>query len=255
MEQTTGIAFAHELGQVGAKQDVVDRIRFGIRQGLHHTAGIEFAQGRGLLGHKLNVGLRGFEQGLERCRSRLTVFVVGVDHGPALFLQLDRLRHQHRCLHVSAGTQTEGVGVATLPCELVGQGLTGQEKGFLLFGKVRHGQAGIGQESAGQHVNFFARDQLFGHAHGIARIGVVISGDELKLFTHQSTGRIDFVNGQLHAFFVGLQKCGLGFVAVDLADLDRVLGLSGQGRPSQNRQRHGATKSVDCFHGGSPRVG
>ena len=240
LEQATGIAFAHKFGQVGTKQDVEDGIGFGIGQGLNHATGIELAQRRGLLGHKLHIGLRGFEQGLESGDCRLTVFIVGVDHGPALFLQLDRLWHQHGRLHIGAWAQTEGVGVAALPSELVGQGFAGQEKGFLLLGKVGHGQAGVGQEGAGEHIDFFARDQLFGHPHRIARVGVVVAGDEFILFTHETTGGIDLVNGQLHAFFVGLQKSRLRFVAVDLTDLDGVLGLGGHGGPSQGRQRDGA---------------
>ena len=240
LEQAAGIALAHKLGQVSAKQDVVDGIGLGIGQGLHHAARVEFAQRRRLLGHELDIGLCGFEQGLEGGDRRLAIFIVGVDHGPAFFLQLDGLGHQHGRLHIGAGAQTEGVGVAALPGELVGQGLAGQEKGFLLLGKVGHGQAGVGQEGAGEHIDFFARDQLFGHPHRIARVGVVVAGDEFILFTHETTGGIDLVNGQLHAFFVGLQKSGLRFVAVELTDLDGILGLRGHGGPSQGRERDGA---------------
>jgi len=126
-----------------------------------------------------------------------------------------------------------------LPGQLVGQRFPGQEKSFFLLGKVGHGQTGVGQEGACQHIDFFTRDQLFGHAHRITRVGVVVARDQLEFLAHHATGRIDLFNGQLHALFVGLQESGLGFVAVEFPDLEGVLGLRGHGDPGKGCQRNG----------------
>ena len=138
LEQAARVALAHELRQVGAEQHVEDRVGLGVGQRLHHAAGIDLAQRRRLLGDELDVGLRRLQQLLEGGHGRLAVLVVGVDHGPALLLQLGRFGHQHRGLHVGAGAQAEGVVVAVLPDDLVGQRLAGQEEELLLLGEVGH---------------------------------------------------------------------------------------------------------------------
>ncbi len=156
LEQTTGIAFTHELGQVGAKQHVENRVRLGVGQCLHDAASVELAQRRRLLGDKFDVRLCRFQQSFEGCYGGLTVFVVGVHQSPTLLLQLGRFRHQHGGLHIGTRTQTVGVLVAAAPDDLVGQRLAGEEEELLLLGKVGHGQTGVGQEGAHQHVNLLA---------------------------------------------------------------------------------------------------
>ena len=254
LEQAAGIALAHKLGQVGTEQHVEDRVGLGVCQGLHHAAGIQLAQRRCLLGDEFDIRLRGFQQLLEGGRSRLAVLVVGVNHRPAFLLELDRLGHQHRALHVSAGAQPEGVAVAVLPDDLVGQRLTGQVEKLLLLGEIGQCQPDVGQKGAGQHVDLFTRDQLFGCAHRVTGVAVVVPGDQLDLFAIESAGGVDLVDGQLHALLVGLQKGGLRLVAVDLADLDHALGLCGgdgqrlQQRLQQREGGGGCEGSAD--HGG-----
>ena len=92
-----------------------------------------------------------------------------------------------------------------------------------MLGKVGQGQADVRQEGAGQDIDFFTREQLFGGTHGFAGVGVVVTDDQLELFAVDAACSIDLFNGQVHAFFVGLEESGLGFVAVDLADLDDAL--------------------------------
>ena len=73
-------------------------------------------------------GCAAFSSSLKVGRGRLAVFVVRIDDRPALLLQLRRLGHQHRRLHVGRGAQAEGVAVAVLPDDLVGQRLGGEEE-------------------------------------------------------------------------------------------------------------------------------
>ena len=223
LEEASRVAFAYELGQVSAEQDIENRVGLGVGHGLHHAARIHLAQRRCLLGHKLDVRLSGLEQLLEAGGGRLTVLVVGVHDGPALFLHGDGIGHQHGDLHVSRGAQAVGVAVAVLPDDLVSQRLRGQKENFLLLGKVGQRQADVRQEGAGQDIDFFTREQLFGGAHGFAGVGVVVTDDQLEFFAVDAACGIDLFNRQVHAFFVGLEKSGLGFVAVDLTDLDDAL--------------------------------
>ena len=252
LEEAARVAFAHELRQVRAKQHVEDGVGLGIGQRLHDAAGVHPAQWRGLLGHKLHVGLGGLEQLLERRHGRLPVFVVGVDHGPALFLHLGGLGHQHGGLHVGAGAQAEGVLVAALPGHLVGQRLARQEEKLLLLGEVGHRQAGVRQEGARQHIDLLARHQLFGHANGVAGVGVVVARDQFDLLAIDAARSVDLIDRQLHAFLVGLQESRLCLVAVDLANLDHALGKHwGQGKGQCSRSR-GTHEVSSHRHGETP---
>ena len=182
LEQAARVAFAHKLGQVSTEQHIDNGVRLGVGHGLHHAARINLAQRRRLLGDKLDVRLRGLEQLLEAGGGRLPVFVVGIHDGPALFLHGHGLRHQHGDLHIGRGAQSVGIAVAVLPDDLVGQWLRSQKENFLLLGKVGQRQADVRQEGAGQDVHLFTREQLFSGTHGLARVGVVITNDQLKLF-------------------------------------------------------------------------
>ena len=223
LKQATDVALAHKLGQISPEQHIENRVWPGIGQRLHHAAGVQLAERRRLLGHKLHIRLRRLEQLLESGYGRLAILIVGVHHSPALFLELDGFWHQHGCLHVGARAQAVGVFVAAAPDDFVGQRFTCQEKEFLLFGEIGDCQAGVGQESTGQHINLLTRNQLFGHPHRVARVGVVVARDQLDLFTVDTARRVDFFHRQVHAFLVRLQKGGLGLVAVELADFDHAL--------------------------------
>src|SRR6185503_2999412 len=101
LEQPARVSFAHEFLQVGGEERAEDGIGLRFGQRLDHRAGFDLAEGRGLLGDELDARLRLAEQPLERCGRRLAVFVIRVNDGPALLVQLGRFGDQHRCLHVS----------------------------------------------------------------------------------------------------------------------------------------------------------
>ena len=142
-KQATGIALAHELGEIGGKEHVEDGVRLGVSERLHHAARIDLAQWRGLFGDEFDVRLRGLEQGLEGFHRRLAVFIVGIDQRPAFLFHRHHLRHQHRHLHVGRRAQAEGVTIAALPDQLVGQRLAGQKKDLFLPGIVGQRQTDV----------------------------------------------------------------------------------------------------------------
>src|SRR3546814_18832046 len=63
------------------------------------------------------------------------------------------------------------------PDDLVGQGFAGQKETLLVLGIVRNRQAYMRQKGAGQHIDLVAREQFFGGAHSIARIGIIVARD------------------------------------------------------------------------------
>ena len=136
LEQVTCIAFTHKLSEIGGKQHIEDGVGLGVRQSLRHCATIYFAQCWGLFGNKLHIRLCRFQQLFESGCGRLAIFVIGVDDGPTLFLELGCFGHQHCHLHVRRGTQTESVFITVLPNHFVGEWLPRQEKYFALFGEV-----------------------------------------------------------------------------------------------------------------------
>ena len=142
-KQATGIALAHKLGEIGGKKYVEDGVRLGISERLHHAAHIDLAQWRRLFGDEFDVRLCGLEQGLEGFHCRLAVFIVGIDQRPSFLFHRHHLRHQHRHLHVGRRTQAEGVAIATLPDQLVGQRLAGQKKDLFLPGIVGQRQTDV----------------------------------------------------------------------------------------------------------------
>ncbi len=181
LEQPALLALAHELGEIGAEQRGEDRLGLGVGQRLGHRAGIDLAQGRRLLSHELDVGLLLLQELLEGRRRRGAVLVVGIDDRPALLLELGGVGNEHRRLHVGRGAQPEGVGVAGVPHELVGQRLGGDEQRLALLGEVADGEADIGREGADQEGHLLAAQQFLGDAHGVGRIAVVVSAHDLDL--------------------------------------------------------------------------
>ena len=156
LEQAAGIAFAHELDEVGAEGDVEDRFRIGLRERLHHRTCIDLAERRPLLVDPLDIGPLLRHQFLEHCHRRLAVFIIRRNRRPALGRQLCGGFRQHRRLHVVRGTQAEGVAVAFGPGDGVGQRLGGQEEDLLLVGEVADGKTDVGQEGAGEHRDVLA---------------------------------------------------------------------------------------------------
>ena len=249
LEQAACRAFADELGQIGTEQHVEDRIGFGVGQCLHHATSVELAKRRRLLGHELHIGLSCFEQLLERRHGGLAVFVVRVHHRPALFLELDGLGHQHRGLHVGAGTQAVGVAVAAAPDDLVGQRLAGQVEKLLLLGEVGQRQPGVRQERTRQHIDLFTRNQLFCGPHGVAGAAVVVAYEQLDFLAVDATTGVQLLHRQLHAFFVRLQECGLRLVAVDLTNPDRALRVRGGNAQNGGRRDCKQKQGVAWCHG------
>ncbi|MPM65901.1 hypothetical protein SDC9_112805 [bioreactor metagenome] len=253
LEQPARVAFAHELTHIGGKQHVKDRIRLGVSQRLHHAARIDLAERRRLFRHEFDIRLLFLHQLLEGGDRRLSVFVIGIDNCPAFLVELERLGHQHRHLHIGGRAQAVGVSVAVSPHDLVGQRLGSQEEPLLLLGVIRQSQAHVRQKAAGEHVDLFARIQLLGRAHRVCRVAVVVADNQLELFASHAARLVDLLHRQFHALFVGLQKRRLRLVAVDLTDLDDVgspcLGCQ---RPCRQRQRETPFRPLDSHHCHSP---
>ena len=248
LEQAPGVALADELLQVRPEEGREDRIGFGVDQRLHHGAGVDLAQRRGLLADELHAGLGLGHQFLERSGGRLAVLVVRVDDGPLHFIKLDRVGDQHRRLHVGRGAQAEGVVVAVFPYDLVGQGLGGHEHDLALLGQVGDREADVGGESSHQQTDVLARDQLLGHAHRVAGVAVVVARDHLDLAAEHAAGLVDLLQRELPALLVGIEEGREDLVAVQLADLDR-LRLGGS-----SDQEHRGKHCVPTFHLQTPSV-
>ena len=224
LEQAACVALAHEFLQVGPEQRGEDRVGLGVDERLHHCARVDLAQGRRLLSHKLHAGLFLLQELLEPQSGRLAVLVIRVDDRPFLFLELGRVRDEHRGLHVGRGPQPERVAIAVLPHDFVGQRLRGDKDDFALGGEVAHRQADVRREGAHQEAHLLARDEFLGHPYGVARVAVVVARDHLDLAAQDPSGLVDLLERELPAFFVGVEEGGEDLVAVELADLDR-LGL------------------------------
>ena len=247
LEQAAGIPFTHELREVGAEQHVEDRIRLGIGQRLYHAARIDLAQRCRLVGHEFHVRLRRLQQFLEGRDRRLAVFIVRIHQRPALFVQLDCFRHQHRDLHVGRRTQAEGVTIAVFPDDLVGQRFGGQEEDLALLGEVRHRQAHVGQEGAGQRDHPLARHQFLRRTHRVARIGLVVARNDFQLLAVDTAAGIDFVHRKLDAVGVRHEEGRERLVAVQFTDLDDIRRVGGGNAGSQERGGRGE-KPDALFH-------
>ena len=114
-------AFTDELGEIGAEGHVEDGFRLGCRQRLHGRSGVDLALRRPLLADELDIRPLRLQELLEHRDRRLAVFIIRRHRGPALGGQGRRLFHQHGGLHIGRGTQAEGVAVALLPRDGVGQ--------------------------------------------------------------------------------------------------------------------------------------
>ena len=236
LEQAPRIALAHELGEVGAEQRGEDRVGLGVCERLRDRAGVDLAQRRRLLGDELHARLRLGEQLLEPARRRLAVFVVRVHDRPALLLQLGGVGDQHRGLHVRGRAQAEGVLVAVVPDDLVGERLGGDEQHFLLVGEVRHRQPDVRGEGAHEDLDLLPREQFLGNAHRVAGGAAVVARDHLQLAAVDAAGGVDLVERELPALLVRLKECRECLVAVQLAELDR-LRLRGEGGEGEDAGR------------------
>ena len=237
LEHAARAALAHELGEIGAEQDVEDRVGLGIVD-LRATAPASTLPSGGACSvNEFDVGLRLLEHVLEGCDRRLAILEVRIDDGPALLLRRDRVRHQHRDLHVGRGAQAERVAVAVLPGDLVGQRFGGEEEHLLLAGELGDGEADMGQKCAGDQIDALAGDEVLGHAHGVTRIGTVVARNHLDLLAEQAALRVDLLDRELPTLLVRIEKGRLRLVAVHLADLDR-LRRSQRGTAGGETQAH-----------------
>ena len=114
-------------------------------------------------------GCFSFSSFLKAAVADCAVLVVRIDDRPALLLELGGVGNQHRRLHVGRGAQAEGVGVAGVPDDLVGQRLGGDEQHLALLGEVGDGEADVRREGADQEGDLLAAQQLLGDAHGVGR--------------------------------------------------------------------------------------
>jgi hypothetical protein len=193
-----------------------------------------------LLGDEFNIRLGATQQLLEPAHGGLAVFIVRRDGRPALDRELRRLLHQHGRLHVGAGTEPEGIPVALAPDERIGQGLAGHEEAPVLVGEIAERQSDIGQEAAGQQADLLGIHQLSGQANRILRPSGIVAEDGFDPPADDAAGGVDLLLRQHPGIAVGLQEGGLGGVAVDLADADRLALRSGQARRRQSR--HAGTR-------------
>ena len=223
LEQAADVAFTHEARKISAEQHVENRVRPRVREGLHHGAGLDTAQGRRLLTDEFHIRLRFLELLLERGDRRLPVFVIGIHHHPTLLLHLRRFRHQHGGLHVGRCAQAEGVFVAVLPDDLVRQGFGGEKKHLFLLGEIGQREPDVRQEATGQEVHFLTRNQFLGDPYRISRVAAVVADHHLDLAPRHAAGGVDLFERQVHAFLVRVQEGRLRLVTVDLADPNRLL--------------------------------
>ena len=222
-ECAAGRALADEFGQIAGKQRAENRIRLGVIDGLRHRAGIDLAERGRLLGDEFHVRLLRLHHLLEGRGGRLAIFEIWIDQRPALFLRRQRVGQQHRHLHVGRGPQPEGIAVAVRPGDLVGQRLGGEKEHLLLAGEFRDRQSDIGQKRAEENVEIAAGRQFLGDPHRVARIGAVVARDDLKLPAQHAAGGVDLIDSHFPALLVGVEKGRLALVAIELADLDRLL--------------------------------
>ena len=85
----------------------------------------------------------------------------------------------------------------------------------------------------------FAGDELVGDAHRVARVRAVVARDHLELLAEHAALGVDLLDRELPALLVRLEEGRLRLVAVELADLDRVLR---DGRRAETDD-HGAGRS------------
>ena len=179
VEEAAVGALADELGEVGAEGDVVDRLGLGPGEGLDLGAGVDLEQRRPLLGDPGDVGAEPAHDLLEGGDRLLAVGVVGRDRGPALRRPLGRHLGQHVGLAVGAGAEAEGVAVAALPDERVGERLARKVDLLALLGEAGERQADVREEAAGQQGDPVAGEHLLGDPHRLAGLARVVARDQL----------------------------------------------------------------------------
>src|SRR5262245_59048369 len=79
------------------------------------------------------------------------------------------------------------------------------------------------EERAGDDVGALAGDQLVGDTHRVARARAVVARDHLELLAEHAALGVDLLDRELPALLVGIEEGRLCLVAVELADLERVL--------------------------------
>ena len=112
-----------------------------------------------------------------------------------------------------------------MPDNLVGQRFAGKKEHFFLLGEIRQRQANVREKGSRQHIDFFSGQQFLCGSDSIAGTGVIVASHQLNLLSKQSARGINLVNGQLHAFFIWLEKRWLSLVAIDLTNLEHALGM------------------------------
>src|SRR5262249_36846139 len=81
----------------------------------------------------------------------------------------------------------------------------------------------MGEERAGDDVHALAGDELVGDAHRIARARAVVTRNHLELLAEHAALGVDVLDREFPASLIGLEERRLRLIAVELADLDRVL--------------------------------
>src|SRR5262245_66215472 len=100
----------------------------------------------------------------------------------------------------------------------------------------------------------FARNQLLGHPHRLARIGAVVARDHLKLFAENTAFGVDFLDRHFPTLLVRVEEGGLRLVAVELADLDCVLRRRRRNEPGREETGSRETLHMTLDHDFAPCV-
>ena len=200
-------------------------------------------------------GCFALHQLLEGGGGRLSELEIRIDQRPALLLGGQRVGQHHRDLHVGRGAQAEGIAVAVLPSDLVGQRLGGEEEHLALAGELGDGETDVRQEGPSQDVHALAGDKLVGHPDGVARIGAVVARHHFELLAEHAALGVDLLDRHFPTLLVGIEEGRLRLVAVELADLDGVLRQRGTGyadgrgarsQPQQVHSRHHARSPMEA---------
>src|SRR5438128_2331728 len=94
-----------------------------------------------------------------------------------------------------------------------------------------------------------ARKQFLGHANGVAGIAIVFARQHLELLPEHTAGRVNLLDGELHAALVRFQERREDLVAIDLADLDRLrVRCYGDQRRAGEEGENGDSECSTAFH-------
>ena len=120
-------------------------------------------------------------------------------------------------------------------------------------GQVGDGEPHVRSVCPHEKHDFFAREELFGYAHRVARRPVVIAKDDLKRTAQHTARRIDFRLRELHSLLVRLEKLRELLVAVELPQPNG-LRLQRRSENTGERSEDGGERSNTANHDDSDGI-